>query len=105
LGVSTDTVYRETTATLPPESTLLLYTDGLIERRNESLSVSRDKLLHTVADLDSPSSKLRSMSCWTRTPSTPTTPRPGVGVVVRFVVGGIGDRHRSGGYRQRFRRR
>jgi serine phosphatase RsbU (regulator of sigma subunit) len=52
LGVTATTVYHETGATLPPGSTLLMYTDGLIERRDEPLSVSCDKLRRLVADLD-----------------------------------------------------
>jgi hypothetical protein len=40
---------------LPPESTLLLYTDGLIERRTESLDRGMTRLRQqtiTLADLD-----------------------------------------------------
>jgi serine phosphatase RsbU (regulator of sigma subunit) len=39
-----DTIYRpEADATLPAGSTLLLYTDGLIERRQESLEIGIDR--------------------------------------------------------------
>jgi serine phosphatase RsbU (regulator of sigma subunit) len=35
--------------TLAPGSTVLLYTDGLVERRSESLTDGLDRLLRTVA--------------------------------------------------------
>jgi serine phosphatase RsbU (regulator of sigma subunit) len=47
----------ETTVDLPPDSTLVLYTDGLVERRGESidlglkrLQVAAEELLTTVDD-------------------------------------------------------
>jgi PAS domain S-box-containing protein len=41
--------YEETETVLPPGATLLLYTDGLIERRQESLDVGLDRLAQVVA--------------------------------------------------------
>jgi serine phosphatase RsbU (regulator of sigma subunit) len=52
LGVNPDARYTSVDTVLPAGSTLLLYTDGLIERRREPMRVSRDKLLRRVADLD-----------------------------------------------------
>jgi serine phosphatase RsbU (regulator of sigma subunit) len=40
---------REAALTLPPGSTVLLYTDGLVERRSESLTDGMERLLRTVA--------------------------------------------------------
>jgi serine phosphatase RsbU (regulator of sigma subunit) len=52
LGVTLDAGYQEAETTLRAGATLLLYTDGLIERRHEPLSVSRDRLIRRIADLD-----------------------------------------------------
>jgi len=41
--------YEETETRLPPGSTLLLYTDGLVERRQESLDDGFDRLCDAVA--------------------------------------------------------
>jgi anti-sigma regulatory factor (Ser/Thr protein kinase) len=38
VGAADPAVFRETTATLPPGATLLLYTDGLVERRDVPLA-------------------------------------------------------------------
>ena len=40
---------REAALTLPPGSTVLLYTDGLVERRSESLTDGMERLLRAVA--------------------------------------------------------
>jgi hypothetical protein len=40
----------EATATLPPGATLMLYTDGLVERRNQALDKGIDAAAITVAD-------------------------------------------------------
>ncbi|HEX6754425.1 MAG TPA: SpoIIE family protein phosphatase [Mycobacteriales bacterium] len=40
------------TETLPPGGTVLLYTDGLVERRGESLDVGLDRLSAAAAELD-----------------------------------------------------
>jgi len=40
---------REAALTLPPGSTVLLYTDGLVERRSESLTDGLERLLRAVA--------------------------------------------------------
>ncbi|HWD79468.1 MAG TPA: SpoIIE family protein phosphatase [Kribbella sp.] len=44
LGVLTDWDYTEATNALPPGATLLLYTDGLIERRDRSIQEGLDDL-------------------------------------------------------------
>jgi PAS domain S-box-containing protein len=49
IGASDAAVFREGTATLAPGSTLLLYTDGLVERRDSSL----DDRLAELADVAS----------------------------------------------------
>ena len=41
---------RQATATLPPGATLMLYTDGLVERRNQSLDKGIDAAAVTVAE-------------------------------------------------------
>jgi serine phosphatase RsbU (regulator of sigma subunit) len=48
VGVRGGVVYSELTETLPPSGTLLFYTDGLIERRGESLSEGFDRLAHAA---------------------------------------------------------
>jgi anti-sigma regulatory factor (Ser/Thr protein kinase) len=45
VGASDPAVFREASAVLPPGSSLLLYTDGLVERRDEAL----DKRLENLA--------------------------------------------------------
>ncbi|MBB5866892.1 signal transduction histidine kinase/serine phosphatase RsbU (regulator of sigma subunit)/CheY-like chemotaxis protein [Allocatelliglobosispora scoriae] len=52
LGVRSGTRYRDTDVVLAPGSMLLLYTDGLVERRTEQPRDSLDKLLRRVAELD-----------------------------------------------------
>jgi anti-sigma regulatory factor (Ser/Thr protein kinase) len=44
VGAAEAAVFREGTATLPPGSTLLLYTDGLVERRDVPLDQRLDDL-------------------------------------------------------------
>jgi PAS domain S-box-containing protein len=53
LGVVPDATYIESEVTLDEPSTLLLYTDGLIERRGEAIDVGLDRLRATVAGLGS----------------------------------------------------
>jgi len=48
LGVVVDTVRPEATATVDPGSSLLLFTDGLVERRHESLDTGIERLVSTV---------------------------------------------------------
>jgi serine phosphatase RsbU (regulator of sigma subunit)/anti-sigma regulatory factor (Ser/Thr protein kinase) len=50
LGVTADPDYREANATLEPGSTVLLYTDGLVERRGESLDAGLARLRAAVAE-------------------------------------------------------
>jgi serine phosphatase RsbU (regulator of sigma subunit)/anti-sigma regulatory factor (Ser/Thr protein kinase) len=57
LGVTEDGRFTEATQEMWPGSTLLLYTDGLVERRRESLRLGMDRLRHAAsrhedADLD-----------------------------------------------------
>ena len=57
LGVTADADFTETSLDLGPGATLLLYTDGLVERREESIQVGLDRLLqvasaHEGSDVD-----------------------------------------------------
>ncbi len=52
IGASDPAVFRETSAVLPPGSTLLLYTDGLVERRDEPLDQRLDKLASVAGAAD-----------------------------------------------------
>jgi anti-sigma regulatory factor (Ser/Thr protein kinase) len=49
LGVTTDYRYPELRATLEPGSTVLLYTDGLVEKRGEPLDVGLERLRDVAA--------------------------------------------------------
>ncbi len=51
LGVRPDTPRRDAVATLDPGATLLLYTDGLVERRDADLDVGLQRLLAAAGDL------------------------------------------------------
>jgi serine phosphatase RsbU (regulator of sigma subunit)/anti-sigma regulatory factor (Ser/Thr protein kinase) len=48
LGATRTARYREVTFDLPTDSTLVLYTDGLIERRGESIEVGMERLRDAV---------------------------------------------------------
>jgi serine phosphatase RsbU (regulator of sigma subunit)/anti-sigma regulatory factor (Ser/Thr protein kinase) len=52
LGVTDDDDFSETTQDLWPGATLLLYTDGLIERRRESIEVGMDRLQRVATDYE-----------------------------------------------------
>lgn len=52
LGVTPEAEFAESTADLGAGATLLLYTDGLIERRHESIQVGLDRLLQQAAEHD-----------------------------------------------------
>jgi hypothetical protein len=54
VGVATGTHYVPTTVALPEEGTLLAFTDGLIERRGESLEVSLARLRAVAGEFDHP---------------------------------------------------
>jgi serine phosphatase RsbU (regulator of sigma subunit) len=47
LGIGPST-YQETAFTMPVESTLILYTDGLIERRSEGIDIGMRRLADTA---------------------------------------------------------
>lgn len=49
VGVTTDDHYTEASVELQPGATLLLYTDGLVERRDASIQVGLDRLAHEAA--------------------------------------------------------
>jgi serine phosphatase RsbU (regulator of sigma subunit) len=51
LGVDPRVRRREGLLQLPPSSTLLLYTDGLVERRGTTLDEGTDRLRATLAEL------------------------------------------------------
>jgi serine phosphatase RsbU (regulator of sigma subunit) len=44
IGVEEGTVYRSTTVTVPAEATVVAFTDGLVERRGESIDQGLDRL-------------------------------------------------------------
>jgi serine phosphatase RsbU (regulator of sigma subunit) len=52
LGVSPDWVYQEQYKVLRPGTTLLFYTDGLVERRGEDLNQGMNALLAQVTEFD-----------------------------------------------------
>jgi PAS domain S-box-containing protein len=52
IGATDPAVFREARAVMPPGSTLLLYTDGLIERRDVPLSDSLDQLAEGAGEAD-----------------------------------------------------
>jgi PAS domain S-box-containing protein len=52
IGASDPAVFREASAVLPPGSSLLLYTDGLVERRDEPLDQRLDKLASVAGDAE-----------------------------------------------------
>jgi PAS domain S-box-containing protein len=51
LGVGTDAARRESVTTLEDGDTVLLYTDGLVERRGDDLDRGLDRLQATLAEL------------------------------------------------------
>ncbi len=50
LGVTTEATYEEATVQLEPGSTLILYTDGLVERRSLTLDEGLQRLEQSVAE-------------------------------------------------------
>jgi hypothetical protein len=52
LGVTPDAARRESQVTLEWDSVVLLYTDGLVERRNSDLDHGLARMQATLADLD-----------------------------------------------------
>ncbi len=44
IGVEAGTVYRSTTVAIPPKATFVAFTDGLVERRGESIDAGLDRL-------------------------------------------------------------
>ena len=52
IGAADPAVFREARAVMPPGSTLLLYTDGLVERRNVPLSDSLDQLAAAAGEAE-----------------------------------------------------
>jgi len=53
LGVTTDAGFTESSQDIWPGATLLLYTDGLVERREESIQVGLDRLLRVASSHES----------------------------------------------------
>ena len=52
IGAADPAVFREANGVVPPGSTLLLYTDGLVERRGVPLEDSLDKLAEVAGEAD-----------------------------------------------------
>jgi serine phosphatase RsbU (regulator of sigma subunit)/anti-sigma regulatory factor (Ser/Thr protein kinase) len=52
IGVTSDGAFTEETRVLPQHATLLLYTDGLVERRGVSITVGLDRLRRESARVD-----------------------------------------------------
>ena len=44
IGVARDSEYQETSVSVPPNSTLVAFTDGLVERRGEVLDIGLARL-------------------------------------------------------------
>jgi serine phosphatase RsbU (regulator of sigma subunit) len=49
IGVERDSAYSPTTVSIPPGATLLMFTDGLVERRGESIDAGLERLRSHVA--------------------------------------------------------
>jgi serine phosphatase RsbU (regulator of sigma subunit) len=58
IGVEADTSYRSTTVTVPPASTLVVFTDGLVEIRGESLDDGLERLREAATSHDVPLAEL-----------------------------------------------
>ena len=52
VGVNGGVSYESVTVTIPPRATVLVYTDGLVERRGESLDLGLDRLRHAAVGVD-----------------------------------------------------
>jgi serine phosphatase RsbU (regulator of sigma subunit) len=52
IGVQAGTVYRSTTVTVPPEATVVAFTDGLVERRGENLDQGLERLRRAATSHD-----------------------------------------------------
>ncbi|MDQ1518984.1 MAG: hypothetical protein QOI55_57, partial [Actinomycetota bacterium] len=52
VGVPDGAPYSSTTFSVPPDATLLAYTDGLVERRRESLDVGLERLKQAALGSD-----------------------------------------------------
>jgi serine phosphatase RsbU (regulator of sigma subunit) len=48
IGVASDAPYESITFSVPPNATLLAFTDGLVERRREDLAVGLERLQDAV---------------------------------------------------------
>jgi serine phosphatase RsbU (regulator of sigma subunit) len=54
VGTAPSPTYRAMTLTVPPRATMLLFTDGLFERRGETVDVGLERLREVAADGDVP---------------------------------------------------
>ncbi|MCU1358181.1 MAG: Two component signal transduction histidine kinase [Acidimicrobiales bacterium] len=52
IGVATGRPFQETVTTIPPEATLLMFTDGLFERRGEPVDEGMERLRTTSTGID-----------------------------------------------------
>jgi len=48
IGVNTGATYTSTAVSTPPAATLLAFTDGLVERRGESIDAGLERLQHAA---------------------------------------------------------
>jgi serine phosphatase RsbU (regulator of sigma subunit) len=51
VGVTVDAVYTEASRELSPGTTLLLYTDGLVERRERDIDLGTDELVRLLKEV------------------------------------------------------
>jgi serine phosphatase RsbU (regulator of sigma subunit) len=58
IGVSGSAVYESVTVSVPPRATLLAFTDGLFERRGETIDVGLARLRASVAGTERPLEEL-----------------------------------------------
>jgi serine phosphatase RsbU (regulator of sigma subunit) len=54
IGTGEGETYASTTIEVPPGATVLAFTDGLVERRKESIDVGLDRLREAAAERDAP---------------------------------------------------
>ena len=98
LGLDQGTERVDQVVDLPPGSTLLLYTDGLVERRDEMLEDSIDTLADAFATWAARRRRRSATPC-----STPSGPRPATTTSPCSSCAATTEPHRSRSRRRRFR--